>query len=110
MTVGSMAHLGPGAHRVVPIASVAKVMTAYVVLRDHPLSDGEAGPTIVVRRAEAAAYPGQRAQSESLVEVETGERITERQALEALWSRPPTTWPGSWPGGMPGRSRRSSPG
>src|SRR5207245_788172 len=27
---------GPGATRPVPIASVAKVMTAYVVLHDHP--------------------------------------------------------------------------
>lgn len=35
---------GPGADRMVPIASVAKVMTAYVILRDHPLSAGGPGP------------------------------------------------------------------
>src|SRR6266536_2976705 len=29
---------GPGATRPVPIASVAKVMTAYVILHDHPLT------------------------------------------------------------------------
>ena len=31
---------GPGATRPVPIASVAKVMTAYVILHDHPLPSG----------------------------------------------------------------------
>jgi D-alanyl-D-alanine carboxypeptidase (penicillin-binding protein 5/6) len=84
LTVGDVLHGGPGADHVVPIASVAKVMTAYVILRDHPLRANEDGPTIAVSRAEAAAYPEQRAQGESLVEVEAGERITERQALAAL--------------------------
>ena len=31
-----------------PIASVTKVMTAYVVLRDHPLRAGASGPLITV--------------------------------------------------------------
>ena len=34
----SVIHVGPDQHAA-PIASVAKVMTAYVVLRDHPLDD-----------------------------------------------------------------------
>ena len=38
----------------------------------------------MVSPAEAAAYPRQRALGESLVEVQAGERITERDALEAL--------------------------
>jgi D-alanyl-D-alanine carboxypeptidase (penicillin-binding protein 5/6) len=84
LRVGGTLHRGPASDRQVPIASVAKVMTAYVVLRDHPLRDGDDGPTIVVSSAEAAAYPHQRAQGESLVEVEAGERVTERDALEAL--------------------------
>ncbi|TXS31507.1 D-alanyl-D-alanine carboxypeptidase [Streptomyces sp. ms191] len=37
-----------GVQKPVPTASVAKVMTAYVVLKDHPLRKGEAGPTITV--------------------------------------------------------------
>src|SRR5262245_37810487 len=36
---------GPNQHAA-PIASVAKVMTAYLVLRDHPLRLGQDGPTI----------------------------------------------------------------
>jgi serine-type D-Ala-D-Ala carboxypeptidase (penicillin-binding protein 5/6) len=75
---------GPGATRPVPIASVAKVMTAYVVLHDHPLSGGGSGPDIAVKPSEAAAYPSQVRDGDSLVPVAAGETITERQALEAL--------------------------
>jgi serine-type D-Ala-D-Ala carboxypeptidase (penicillin-binding protein 5/6) len=76
--------LGPGAERPVPIASVAKVMTAYVVLHDHPLGADESGPRIVVEPSEAAAYPAEADAGESVVPVEAGEVLSERQALEAL--------------------------
>jgi D-alanyl-D-alanine carboxypeptidase (penicillin-binding protein 5/6) len=75
---------GPGATRTVPIASVAKVMTAYVVLHDHPLPSGGSGPGIAVQPSEAAAYPAQVRDGDSLVPVVAGEKLTERQALEAL--------------------------
>jgi D-alanyl-D-alanine carboxypeptidase (penicillin-binding protein 5/6) len=68
----------------VPIASVAKAMTAYQILKDHPLKGNEQGPVIHVSRAEAAAYPHEVALQQSLVPVRSGERLTERQALEAL--------------------------
>jgi serine-type D-Ala-D-Ala carboxypeptidase (penicillin-binding protein 5/6) len=67
-----------------PIASIAKTMTAYVVLIDHPLSSTGPGPTITITPAEAAAYPAQLAAGDSLVMVKAGEQITERQALDAL--------------------------
>jgi serine-type D-Ala-D-Ala carboxypeptidase (penicillin-binding protein 5/6) len=75
---------GPGATRPVPIASVAKVMTAYVILHDHPLPVNGSGPVIAVQSSEAAAYPSQASDGDSLVPVVAGERLTERQALEAL--------------------------
>src|ERR1700730_2728098 len=75
---------GPGATRPVPIASVAKVMTAYVVLHDHPLPANGSGPDIAGPPSEAAASPSQSRDGDSLVPVATGETITERQALEAL--------------------------
>src|SRR5262249_48535140 len=75
---------GPGATRPVPIASVAKVMTAYVILRDHPLAAGASGPLITVRPQEAAAYASQARNGDSLVPVAAGETINERHALEAL--------------------------
>lgn len=68
----------------VPIASIAKVMTAYQVLADHPLVAGQSGPTIVVSRDDVAAYAHQIALNESVVPVTNGEKLTERQALQAL--------------------------
>ena len=67
-----------------PIASIAKVMTAYVVLAGHPMAAGQQGPTLTVEAAEADAYPAEQEANESLVPVVAGERLTERQALEAL--------------------------
>src|SRR5258708_10893056 len=75
---------GPGASQPVPIASVAKVMTAYIILRDHPLGAGESGPPIVVQPGEAAASAAQARNGDSLVAVTAGEQLTERQAPEAL--------------------------
>lgn len=74
---------GPNQHAA-PIASVAKVMTAYLVLRDHPLKAGEDGPTLTLTAADVADTARRRAQQQSVVPVAAGERLTERQALEAL--------------------------
>src|SRR6185436_1007442 len=67
-----------------PIASVAKVMTAYLVLRDHPLEPGEDGPIITLSAADVADTYRRAAQQESIVPVAAGEQLTERQALQAL--------------------------
>jgi D-alanyl-D-alanine carboxypeptidase (penicillin-binding protein 5/6) len=74
---------GPNQHAA-PIASVAKVMTAYLVLRDHPLGLGQDGPTITLTDADVADTDRRRAQEESIVPVAAGEHLTERQALQAL--------------------------
>lgn len=68
----------------VPIASVTKMMTAYVFLRDHPLTVGAPGPTITVSAAEAATLPERIAEDQSLVAVTAGEQLSELTALEAL--------------------------
>ena len=73
-----------GGSRPVPIASLAKIMTAYVVLRDHPLPAGQSGPAITVTAADAAAYASDQRQGQSVVEVQPGEKLTELQALEAM--------------------------
>jgi D-alanyl-D-alanine carboxypeptidase (penicillin-binding protein 5/6) len=67
-----------------PIASLAKVMTAYLVLRDHPLARGEDGPTITLTGADAADTERRRGRHESVVSVAAGEQLTEREALQAL--------------------------
>jgi serine-type D-Ala-D-Ala carboxypeptidase (penicillin-binding protein 5/6) len=73
-----------GGSRPAPIASLAKIMTAYVVLSDHPLPAGGSGPAITVTAADAAAYASDQRQGQSVVRVMPGEKLTERQALEAM--------------------------
>jgi D-alanyl-D-alanine carboxypeptidase (penicillin-binding protein 5/6) len=85
VTIAGTGRMGrSGSTRAVPIASIAKVMTAYTVLRDHPLGAGLPGPTITVSAAEAAAYDQQRANGESVVVVAAGEKLTQRDALKGL--------------------------
>jgi D-alanyl-D-alanine carboxypeptidase (penicillin-binding protein 5/6) len=74
---------GPNQHAAA-IASVAKVMTAYLVLSDHPLQAGEAGPTITLTDDDVADTDRRRGQEESVVSIAAGEQLTERQALQAL--------------------------
>jgi serine-type D-Ala-D-Ala carboxypeptidase (penicillin-binding protein 5/6) len=76
-------HAGPN-QRPAPIASVAKVMTAYLVLRDHPLASGQDGPLITLTDADAADTDRRADRGESIVPVVAGEQLTERQALQAL--------------------------
>ncbi|MEV0158835.1 hypothetical protein [Nonomuraea fuscirosea] len=65
----------------VPIASVTKVMTAYVILRRHPLRPGEDGPLIEVDRTAAdESYSG----LESTVPLLEGRRIRLRRLLELM--------------------------
>jgi serine-type D-Ala-D-Ala carboxypeptidase (penicillin-binding protein 5/6) len=64
----------------VPIASLAKVMTAYLTLKHYPLSGAQDGFTITVTEEQAQA----EAQGQSVVAVRAGEQLTERQLLEAL--------------------------
>ncbi|MFF7112020.1 D-alanyl-D-alanine carboxypeptidase [Streptomyces albogriseolus] len=70
-----------GEQKPVPIASVAKVMTAYVILRDHPLKSGAEGPKIPV---DALAEQQSDAGQESTVNVTKGDAISEREAIEAI--------------------------
>lgn len=75
---------GDRADRAVPIASIAKVMTAYVILTDHPLSPGASGPLLTVSPADVLTYRQDVATAQSVVAVTAGEQLTERQALQAL--------------------------
>ena len=68
----------------VPVASLAKVMTAYLTLRRYPLSGAQDGFTITVTAAQAWAETQDAAQDQSVVAVQAGEQLTERQLLEAL--------------------------
>lgn len=80
--VGELGSSGP-ADAEVPIASVTKTMTAYQVLHDHPLGPADDGPTIVVTQALFDASKGTDGE-ESGIELQVGERLTLRQALEGM--------------------------
>jgi D-alanyl-D-alanine carboxypeptidase (penicillin-binding protein 5/6) len=66
------------------IGSVAKVMTALVVLDVKPLRAGEAGPTYTVTAADVQLLKQEQAQGGSTAPVSSGEVFTERQLLLAL--------------------------
>lgn len=85
VAVAGLGRLGAsGGTEPVPIASLAKVMTAYLVLRDHPLEPGEEGFWIEITSAEVEELHDRIASGQSVVAVEAGEVLSERQALEAL--------------------------
>jgi serine-type D-Ala-D-Ala carboxypeptidase (penicillin-binding protein 5/6) len=68
----------------VPVAGLAELLAAYVVLSDHRLASGDDGPSIPVTADALAAYQSGEASQESEVPVEAGESLTELQALEGL--------------------------
>jgi D-alanyl-D-alanine carboxypeptidase (penicillin-binding protein 5/6) len=78
-SLGQSGSTGP-----VPIASIAKVLTAYVVLKDHPVAGGSQGATIAVTPDVVANYKTGLAGGQSEVAVAAGESLSEVQALEGL--------------------------
>ena len=70
-----------GAQKPVPIASVTKVMTAYVVLKSHPLKAGAEGPRIKI---DATAAQESGSADESRASVKEGQSFTQHQLLQLL--------------------------
>jgi serine-type D-Ala-D-Ala carboxypeptidase (penicillin-binding protein 5/6) len=68
--------------RAAPIASLAKVMTAYLVLQAAPLIGD--GFRLTVTSRDVADTATRQSRDESIVRVERGEVLTERQALAAV--------------------------
>ncbi|MFF9853820.1 serine hydrolase [Streptomyces litmocidini] len=77
--VGSMGRYG--AQKPAPIASVTKTMTAYLILRDHPIKGKQQGPEITIdqKAADQAKHD-----SESTAPVQKGQTYTEKELLELL--------------------------
>ncbi|WP_151478346.1 D-alanyl-D-alanine carboxypeptidase [Streptomyces albicerus] len=73
-----------GEQKPVAIGSVAKAMTAYVILKEHPLKRGEDGEKIPVD-AKAETEGGYDAQGESTLNtVKEGDTLTEKDAIAAI--------------------------
>ncbi|MDK0520102.1 serine hydrolase [Streptomyces sp. ML-6] len=77
--VGSMG--SSGAQKPAPIASVAKVMTAYVVLKNHPLTGKEEGEKITV---DQQAEDESKRDDESTAPIKKGQQFTQKQLLQLL--------------------------
>jgi serine-type D-Ala-D-Ala carboxypeptidase (penicillin-binding protein 5/6) len=84
LVVGSDAPASSPREQPVPIASLAKVMAAYLTLERYPLTGAQAGFTITVTAAQAQAEVQDAAEDQSVVAVRAGGQLTERQLLEAL--------------------------
>jgi len=80
--VGSLG--STGGQTPVPIASVAKVMTAYLTLKQFPLAPGEEGFRVRITEAQVEEWHERLALDQSTVGVRKGETLSERQLLEAL--------------------------
>jgi len=69
---------------VVPIASLAKLMTAYVTLKKFPLGIGETGPCVTVSAADVTTWLAEKANDESSVIVQVGEQLCESVLLNGM--------------------------
>jgi D-alanyl-D-alanine carboxypeptidase (penicillin-binding protein 5/6) len=67
-----------------PIASLVKMMTAYVILKNHPLNPGEPGPEVEFQPQHVQNYLIRGANAESVVPVKAGTKMTERDLLRGL--------------------------
>jgi D-alanyl-D-alanine carboxypeptidase (penicillin-binding protein 5/6) len=73
-----------GEQKPAPIASVAKVMTAYSVLKQKPIAPGQQGPMITISGQDVLTYNDYSSKGGSVARVTAGEQISEYQALQAL--------------------------
>ncbi|MYQ77600.1 MULTISPECIES: serine hydrolase [unclassified Streptomyces] len=82
VTVDGVGSLGSsGTQKPAPIASVAKIMTAYVILQGHPLKGKDEGEKITV---DQQAEDESKAEDESTAPISKGQQFTEKQMLQLL--------------------------
>lgn len=74
----------PGSPGPLPVGGLARLMTAYVVLDDHPLAPGAGGPAIAVTGPALGAEAADESAGQPVVPLARGEVLDEQQALQAL--------------------------
>ncbi|MFJ9179666.1 D-alanyl-D-alanine carboxypeptidase [Streptomyces sp. NPDC102360] len=82
--IGTMDNFGK--QTPVPVGSVAKSMTAYLVLKDHPLKAGDDGPGITVDATaeKEGGYDADGQNESTLNTVKEGDKISQKDALAAV--------------------------
>lgn len=76
--------ISSGAEAAAPIASLTKVMTGYIVLRDHPIAANAQGPAIVMTADDQQDSANDALVNATSIPVVTGQSFTERQLLDGL--------------------------
>ncbi len=77
-------NMASGPEQPAPVASLTKLMTAYVVLHDHPLAANDPGPTITVTQADVDDYNNDTVNDDANAQVTLGEQLTEQQVMSGL--------------------------
>lgn len=67
-----------------PLASLTKMMTAYIVLKDHPLKEGAEGPKINITQKDVEEYEKFKKEGQSIAKVANNESLSERKLLEGM--------------------------
>ena len=80
--IGQMGRSGATAPQ--PIASLAKMMVALLILQHHPLGTGQNGPSVTITPGNVALYQSDLAGQQSVLPVAAGETLSERQLLQGL--------------------------
>ncbi|MGC9286590.1 MAG: D-alanyl-D-alanine carboxypeptidase family protein [Hydrogenobaculum sp.] len=67
-----------------PLASLTKIMTAYIVLKDHPLKEGVEGPRINITQKDVEEYEKFKKEGQSIAKVANDESLSERKLIEGM--------------------------
>jgi D-alanyl-D-alanine carboxypeptidase (penicillin-binding protein 5/6) len=73
-----------GPEHSVPVASLTKIMTAYIILKDHPLTTTSQGPSVTMTPTDVSYFNTDTVTDQANVQVVAGETLSERQLLEGL--------------------------
>ena len=68
----------------VPIASLAKTITALAVLQKKPLEPGQTGPVITITAADAALYNVYLNKGGAVAHVEVGQQLSQYDAMQIM--------------------------
>ncbi|MEU5438579.1 D-alanyl-D-alanine carboxypeptidase [Streptomyces sp. NPDC020719] len=86
ITVSGLGTVGRfGEEKPVPIASVTKSMTAYIIMRDHPMKPGSKGASIPVDKLAEKEGGYNKTGDESTVDtIKAGQNLSQKDALSAV--------------------------
>jgi D-alanyl-D-alanine carboxypeptidase (penicillin-binding protein 5/6) len=73
-----------GPEHAAPIASLTKIMTAYIILHDHPIGMHQNGPNITMTQADLDDFNNDTVEDQANAQVAVGEVLTERQLLGGM--------------------------